>query len=620
MQFQGLRSFSSSHRAVRGRKLTVSVVMVEGHGCHRVGHAHRQLLLGHTFKCSSPNGRFVEGAKAIDGKFLVRIEVIGKNLFYFFGPSKDAGGATDVVHFHFGMSGAFRVVSLPGPEPKPTTRLQLLNEELGLVGHLSAMTLDHGPSPSFYHEKAAKLGPDPLREDADKEVLWNQIQTSKKPIGLVLMSQDMVAGIGNIYRAEILFKAGVHPEQPAASVDRDSFDRIWFHSVTLLQRGFVTGSILTVDPEDAAVLGQPWTRRYIYNHSNCGFCGGPVRVWDMAARKVYCCPKCQPLRSPEDKSIPSVSAPKSPAPGLSYGITAARKAAMAASRPAQPFISHCAPEDSAVLSPARMTVPQLKASLKAVGLPASGSKGELLQRLQQIKPDAGNDKKEEEDEDTPDLGDEIDLAEKLLKEKFVPSSFNWGEGSEVGSVVAAGLPLPVTHVSSGHGTPAATNTHAKVEQLSPSSTVPNASWTVTQLRAALIERGLVATGRKDTLLQRLLQHSQHATSSSQHEELLVPLVAGTKEGEVMLVTTPITDKSVGGAGVRRKRRGPVTPGSTVDVKPGTADLLDEFVSAREAALEKERAGEGRNVEHVALYDDETEALTAKSNKNPRRRK
>jgi formamidopyrimidine-DNA glycosylase len=58
----------------------------------------------------------------------------------------------------------------------------------------------------FYHEKIAKLGPDPLREDADKELLWERMQRSKAPVGLLLMDQSAVAGIGNIYRAEILFK------------------------------------------------------------------------------------------------------------------------------------------------------------------------------------------------------------------------------------------------------------------------------------------------------------------------------------------------------------------------------------------------------------------------------
>lgn len=58
----------------------------------------------------------------------------------------------------------------------------------------------------FYESQSGKIGPDPLREDADVEVVWQKLQKSKKPVGLVLMDQSMVAGIGNIYRAEILFK------------------------------------------------------------------------------------------------------------------------------------------------------------------------------------------------------------------------------------------------------------------------------------------------------------------------------------------------------------------------------------------------------------------------------
>jgi hypothetical protein len=54
---------------------------------------------------------------------------------------------------------------------------------------------------------------------------------------------------------QILFKAGVHPEAPANTLDRAAFDRVWRHSVLLLQRGFKTGSILTVDPEEAQQLG-----------------------------------------------------------------------------------------------------------------------------------------------------------------------------------------------------------------------------------------------------------------------------------------------------------------------------------------------------------------------------
>lgn len=70
----------------------------------------------------------------------MRIEVHGKNLFYFFGE----GTQTVVVHIHFGMSGHFRTSPAPGPETTPTTRLRLTNDQLGVVAHLSAMTVQHG--------------------------------------------------------------------------------------------------------------------------------------------------------------------------------------------------------------------------------------------------------------------------------------------------------------------------------------------------------------------------------------------------------------------------------------------------------------------------------------------
>ena len=63
--------------------------MVEGHSVHRVATMHRQRLIGKTFVATSPNGRFTEGAKAIDGKVFYRIEAVGKNLFAFFRTSEE---------------------------------------------------------------------------------------------------------------------------------------------------------------------------------------------------------------------------------------------------------------------------------------------------------------------------------------------------------------------------------------------------------------------------------------------------------------------------------------------------------------------------------------------------
>jgi len=382
--------------------------MVEGHGVHRVAERHRRLLLGKVFKAVSPNGKFKEGASLINKRTLSRIEAIGKNLFYFWDDAnrKAKSDSPTVVHIHFGMSGQFKTASLGTLAPTPNTRLELVNEEDNLVAHLSAMTCKHGGL-DFYESKRKSLGQDPLREDADKELVWEAFKKSRKSVGMLLMDQNVIAGVGNIYRAEILFKAGVHPETLGSSIDYDSFNTIWDISKDLLHRGFQTGSILTVDPEEG--LPPPWTRRYIYNHAKCGRCGSKVRTWDMGGRTCYACPTCQVLNKGDE-------------------IPQKRTSELGKAKDHVPFLSHCAPEAPASALQAalekieagekrnvehialveedtielgnlsKMTVKALKARLAELNLPTSGRKDDLLKRLAATyAPSAGVDGAEKKD-------------------------------------------------------------------------------------------------------------------------------------------------------------------------------------------------------------------------------
>ena len=72
----------------------------------------------------------------------------------------------------------------------------------------------------------------------------------------------------------------MHPEQPGRTVSRESFETLWKHSMLLLQRGFKTGSILTVDEEEAKKLGKPWTRRWL----GSGATGSQVQFGVLFAR------------------------------------------------------------------------------------------------------------------------------------------------------------------------------------------------------------------------------------------------------------------------------------------------------------------------------------------------
>jgi len=344
---------------------TTTIKMVEGHSVHRIASRFRSNLVGRKFAASSPNGRFADGAAAIDGRVLSRMEAVGKNLFAFFRDDDEGEEEAVVVHVHFGMSGVWAVYDKSSadevPEVKPTTRLRLeeiTSNESGsrnaaeYVTHLSAMTVAHG-TPDLYSSKKATLGQDPLRYDADPELLYSKISKSKKSIGKILMDQSYFAGPGNIYRAEILFLAGVYPTAPGMNLDRPSFDRVWNVSVSLLRRGYDTGSILTVDPILDPHVARRGERRYIYNRSACARCGGEVSSWDMAGRTCYACEGggCQPKIKVEsrDNGNDSEVAKKEKA-GKGDGRAVARgketKKAKAKQRHPQqhvPFISHCAP-------------------------------------------------------------------------------------------------------------------------------------------------------------------------------------------------------------------------------------------------------------------------------------
>jgi formamidopyrimidine-DNA glycosylase len=333
--------------------------MVEGHGVHRVAHALRTRLVGRTLRATSPNARFTDGAAAIDGLPFSRIEAIGKNLFAFFGEAAAEG--TVVVHVHFGMAGVWAVFDTAAgeaaPEPTTTTRLRL--EADGLISHLSAMTVVHG-GVELFEKKRAELGQDPLRDDADPERAWAAVSASRKSIGALLMDQSVFAGPGNIYRAEILFVAKLHPDTPGAQLSREQFELVWATSVRLLTDGFTHGSIITVSRAEAAAAGKADLRRWIYNRATCGYCNGRVLSWEIAARTCYACPACQPR---------SGTAP--PPKGA---------------RETKVFNSHCARDKASVRLAqggcAALTVPELREQLRAGGLDVRGVKAVLVARLE----------------------------------------------------------------------------------------------------------------------------------------------------------------------------------------------------------------------------------------------
>ncbi len=262
--------------------------MPEGHTIHRLARDHASWFAGQTLRVESPQGRFLDAASQLNGATLESTDAYGKHLFH-----RYDGGHT--VHIHLGLFGRFFVHTAPIPEPRATVRYRIVAQDRGtdLVGATACELLN----PDEVEAILARLGPDPIRKDADPERAWAALQRRTIPIGRVLMDQAVIAGIGNVYRAEVLFVHGIHPEVPARQITRDQWDAMWATLVSWLRRGVREQRIVTVDPTEAGKPRRRMTRAeatYVYKRDQCPRCDADIRRWDLAGRWAYACETCQP--------------------------------------------------------------------------------------------------------------------------------------------------------------------------------------------------------------------------------------------------------------------------------------------------------------------------------------
>ena len=145
----------------------------------------------------------------------------------------------------------------------------------------------------------ARLGPDPIRTDADPERAWGRITKSRTAIGTLLMDQKVLAGVGNVYRAEILFRHEISPMRPGKDLDHAEWDALWLDLVELMKIGVRRGKIITIRPEDdhgEESYGRNRPRTYVYRRAGrpCRICGTEIQHSVMQARNLFWCPVCQP--------------------------------------------------------------------------------------------------------------------------------------------------------------------------------------------------------------------------------------------------------------------------------------------------------------------------------------
>lgn len=267
--------------------------MPEGHTIHRIARDHGKLLAGHALGASSPQGRFADDARRVDGAVLERIEAYGKHLFYHWATG-------EIGHVHLGLFGRYRVARFDEtgapPEPRGAVRMRLVRP--GVVTDLNGPTACTVDPPDVRESILARLGPDPLRRDARPERMYAKLAASRRGIGDLLMDQSVVAGVGNVYRAESLFVLGIHPERPGRDLDEAEAVALWNTVQAMLRQGVKSGRIVTVPREESGVpRGRRIPRRaatYVYKRDRCLRCGSEIMRTDIQNRTSYHCPLCQP--------------------------------------------------------------------------------------------------------------------------------------------------------------------------------------------------------------------------------------------------------------------------------------------------------------------------------------
>jgi endonuclease VIII len=266
----------------------------EGHTIHRLAIRHRELFGGARVSAASPQGRFAAGAARLSGATLLDTDAYGKHLLH-----RYSRGGT--LHVHLGLYGRFSDGPAPAPPPVGEVRLRLTSRRywLDLRGPAVCELLD----PAGVAELTARLGPDPLREDAEPDRAYARIHRSDRALFALLLDQSVIAGAGVIYVTEALYRAGVPPTEPGRSVSPAAWDEIWTDLRALMRQGVLAGRIDTVhSAHTPEVMGRPprvdrhGGEVYVYRRAGqpCLVCGTPVRSSTVAGRNAYWCPVCQP--------------------------------------------------------------------------------------------------------------------------------------------------------------------------------------------------------------------------------------------------------------------------------------------------------------------------------------
>jgi endonuclease VIII len=276
--------------------------MPEGDTIYRSARTLHKVLAGHLvtrFETAYAHIDRVNVDTPIAGQTVEQCEARGKHILMFF-----SGG--QILRTHMRMNGSWHVYR-PGERWWRGPHAMRIRVE---TADWVAVAFDV-PVAEFVTLKqletsdpVAQLGPDLLGAAFDRdEAVRRIIASGHRAIAMTLLDQRIVAGIGNIYKSEVLFLSGVHPETPSSAVPLATLESMMDLSRSLLRDNVIEGSSPSIQTyrnlRQLSSASHHDDNVWVYGrrHKPCRKCGTPIEMKKMGldARSTYWCPGCQPI-------------------------------------------------------------------------------------------------------------------------------------------------------------------------------------------------------------------------------------------------------------------------------------------------------------------------------------
>jgi len=260
------------------------IIMVEGPTARAYAIKIRNELSGEIIReVFTKSKRVYISLDSLVGKSFLGSDSIGKNILLFVD--------NVAIRLHLMMYGSIHIYQLNEPllKPKSQVRLLIRGAEKKLVVY-NAPIVEIDKRDRILEKLRMDLGPDPLSDEwSREEAIRNIMKFPKEKIGVVILDQSVIAGIGNILRNEILFRAKVNPEKKVMDLSRREVERIVSISEELSRE------FLKFKMEHKRI--KPLLLVYNKYRGKCRICGAPIKFYMQKPinRKTFICENCQKM-------------------------------------------------------------------------------------------------------------------------------------------------------------------------------------------------------------------------------------------------------------------------------------------------------------------------------------